>query len=493
MAHGRLWVVLGCALALAGCGDDDGPIEVDAGTDAGELDAGAGDAGRPRVPECDATRAEVYETPSDLPAYTEDEAGRIVRCAAPTSLAAARIQELAVLRDYEGETLTSGSRAQLFSFRTPRSNGVAGLSSALLFVPDPAPAGPIPLVVVGHPTTGLGDDCAPSRMMEEDSSLTDTHRMLMPLLGSGHAVVMPDYVGLGTDGTVGFLNAREAGTTILDAARAAFALAPEGLLDGQVFLVGHSQGGNAVLSAQAIARTYAAELDVKGVATLAPPWFNVRPLSDLGLAPTRPTGAIENFAGMWAIGQQATTVSDASAFDVLAAGQRDALRAVYDSQCIDGLAEAVAEVAPTVGELFSDTTLRSFRCTSFGTCPTDPWGALLDAFRAEPDPEGAPIWFHLGSLDNRSPMDPITCDSVRPYMAEGLPVEACTYEQTHNFMALVPMDWVRQWIAALAEGEAAPSCDASLLPSCGMEMDGGVATDAGMETDAGMDGGVPAG
>jgi hypothetical protein len=60
-------------------------------------------------------------------------------------------------------------------------------------------------------------------------------------------------------------------------------------------------------------------------------------------------------------------------------------------------------------------------------------------------------------------------------------------------MALVPMDWVRQWIAALAGGEAAPSCDASLLPSCGMEMDGGVATDAGTETDAGMDGGVPAG
>lgn len=176
-----------------------------------------------------------------------------------------------------------------------------------------------------------------------------------------------------------------------------------------------------------------------------------------------------------------------------AGGQRDALRAVYDAQCIDGLAEAVAEVAPTVGELFSDTTLRSFRCTSFGTCPTDPWGALLDAFRAEPDPEGAPIWFHLGTLDNRSPTDLITCDSVRPYMEEGLPVEACVYEQTHNFMALVPMDWVRQWIAALAEGEAAPSCDASLLPSCGMEMDGGVATDAGMESDAGMDGGVPAG
>jgi hypothetical protein len=487
MAHGRLWVVLGCALALAGCGDDDGPIEVDAGTDAGELDAGEGDAGRPLVPDCDATSAEVYETPEDLPAYGEDEAGRVVRCAAPTSLSAARIQELATLRGYEDDDLTTSARAQLFSYRTPRANGVGGLSSALLFVPDPAPSGPIPLVVIAHPTTGLGDDCAPSRMMEEDASLQDTQRLLMPLLGSGHAVVMPDYVGLGTDGTVGFLNAREAGTTLLDAARAAFALAPEGTLDGQVFLVGHSQGGNAVLSAQAIARTYAAEIDVKGVATLAPPWFNVRPLSDLGLAPTRPTGAIENFGAMWAIGQQATTVSDASAFDVLAADQREALRELYGRQCIDGLAEAVAEVAPTVADLYSDTTLRSFRCTSFGTCPTDPWGMLLDAFRAEPDPEGAPIWFHLGSLDDRSPMTPIACDSVRPYMAEGLPVEACTYEQTHGMMALVPMAWVREWIAALADGEAAPSCDGSLLPTCGMDMDGGVASDAG------MDAGVPAG
>lgn len=484
-------MVLGCALALAGCGDDDGMIEVDAGMDAGELDSGELDAGEldaGPLPECDSTSAEVYETPSDLPAYEESEAGRVVRCAAPTSLTAARIQELATLRGYEDDDLTTGSRSQLFSFRTPRANGVGALSSALLFVPDPMPTTPMPLVVIAHPTTGLGDECAPSRMMEEDASLQDTQRLLMPLIGSGHVVVMPDYVGLGTEGTVGFLNTREAGTTLLDAARAALALAPDGVLDGQVFMVGHSQGGNAVLSAQAIARTYAAEVDLAGVATLAPPWFDVRPLSDLGLAPTRPTGAIENFGAMWAIGQQATTVADASAFDVLAEEQRVALRAVYEGQCIDGLAEAVAEVAPTVAELFSDPLMRSFRCTSFGSCPDDPWGARLDAFRAEPDPEGAPIWFHLGTLDDRSPLTPIACDSVRPYMAADLPVDACVYEETHGFMALVPMAWVREWIAALASGGAAPSCDAALLPSCGMEMDGGT-SDAGTD----MDAGVPAG
>ncbi|MCB9611015.1 MAG: alpha/beta fold hydrolase [Sandaracinus sp.] len=461
-------VFFGCCLALAGCGDDDGPIEVDAGSeDSGtEVDADMADAGPMLVPACDSTTEAVYETPGDLPAYDEELAGRIVRCAAPTSLAASRIQELATLRGYEDTDLTTSVSIQLFSYRTPRANGTGALSSAQLFLPDPLPSEPMPLIVVAHPTTGLADACAPSLMADDDSSLEDTQRMLMPLLGSGHAVVMTDYIGMGTEGTVGFLNAREAGTTVLDSARAALMLAPEGTFDGKIFLVGHSQGGNAVLSAQAIAGSYAPELDILGVTSLAPPWFNVRPLAQLGSASSLETGAIENFAAMWAIGQQATTVSDASAFDVLFADNRDALRTHYSTQCIYDLSEGTTAIAPTVGELFSEGIMRSFRCTSFGTCPDDPWGALLDDFRAELDADGPPFWIHLGSMDNRSPMDSVTCDSIRPYRAEGLTVGACGYELNHNMMALVPMQWVRTWVAALSAGEAAPTCDESLLPTC---------------------------
>jgi hypothetical protein len=194
---------------------------------------------------------------------------------------------------------------------------------------------------------------------------------------------------------------------------------------------------------------------------------------------------------MWAIGQQATLIGDASAFDVLASEDREALRTLYSEQCIDGLAEAAAEIAPTVGELFSVELMQSFRCISFGTCPDDPWAERLDQFRATMDRDGPPFWFHLGSLDARSPFEPIVCDSVRPLRAEGYEVGACTYEEQHNFMALRPMGWVREWIAALSAGESAPTCDESLLPSCEAEMPDAGMGDAGGSDDAGMmDGGV---
>src|SRR5690606_5860788 len=92
----KVWLLLGCCLGLMGCGDDDAPVEVDAGTDAGGgEDTGVGDAGTPVVPECDSTREAVYETPSDLPAFEASLGGHVVRCAPPTTLAASRIQELA--------------------------------------------------------------------------------------------------------------------------------------------------------------------------------------------------------------------------------------------------------------------------------------------------------------------------------------------------------------------------------------------------------------
>ncbi|HJL32229.1 MAG TPA: hypothetical protein RMI62_24300, partial [Polyangiaceae bacterium LLY-WYZ-15_(1-7)] len=213
------WIALTLVTALAvGCGDDDGGAPEDAGT----TDAAMGDAGGeldagPAPVTCDATEDDVLASTADA----EAEAGAVLLCTPPSDLAATSLQEDAAFHGYEGPTLEVDARRWVFSFATPRADGDPALSSARLFLPAAEPEAPLPLVVLAHPTTGLGDVCAPTRMDARDPSNQDTARLLNPLVGTGHAVVAPDYIGLGTEGVHGFLNPEETATTLLDAARAA--------------------------------------------------------------------------------------------------------------------------------------------------------------------------------------------------------------------------------------------------------------------------------
>jgi acetyl esterase/lipase len=88
------------------------------------------------------------------------------------------------------------------------------------------------------------------------------------LLQQGLVVVATDYQGLGTPGLARSLIGLSAGRAVLDAARAARHL--DAGAGGRVVLHGHSEGGHAVLWAAELARSYAPELQVLGVAATAP-------------------------------------------------------------------------------------------------------------------------------------------------------------------------------------------------------------------------------
>ncbi len=129
----------------------------------------------------------------------------------------------------------------------------------------PVPAGGRPVVSWAHGTTGLSDRCAPSRSPAAATELT----LAPEFLARGYVVAATDYEGLGTPGPHPYLVGASEGRSVLDAARAAGHLAAAGA-GTTVVAAGHSQGGHAALFVGELAPRYAPELQVRGVAALAP-------------------------------------------------------------------------------------------------------------------------------------------------------------------------------------------------------------------------------
>ena len=145
-------------------------------------------------------------------------------------------------------------------------NGEPVAVSGMLFAPTgPIPPGGRPVVSWAHPTTGIDDQCAPSRSPKP----YDDVQGLADFLNLGWVVVATDYQGLGTDGMHPYLvGASEAQGTI-DIVRAARNMNETGA-SSNYFVFGHSQGGQAALFAGQMASTYAPELQLLGVAAAAP-------------------------------------------------------------------------------------------------------------------------------------------------------------------------------------------------------------------------------
>ena len=93
------------------------------------------------------------------------------------------------------------------------------------------------------------------------------------LLATGAAVVVTDYVGLGTtDRLHTYVNRLDQGHALLDAARAAQAVPGASVTpDSRVGLYGYSQGGGASASAAELQPSYAPELTLAGTYAGAPP------------------------------------------------------------------------------------------------------------------------------------------------------------------------------------------------------------------------------
>jgi acetyl esterase/lipase len=140
------------------------------------------------------------------------------------------------------------------------------LVSGVVIVPpgDPPPGGR-PIVAWAHPTSGVVPRCAPSLAI----FLFEQIQGLRSFVREGYVVAATDYPGLGTAEPHPYLVGTSEARAVLDSVRVAGSLPGAG--GGKKFVVwGHSQGGHAALFTGLIAKTYAPELDLLGVAAAAP-------------------------------------------------------------------------------------------------------------------------------------------------------------------------------------------------------------------------------
>jgi pimeloyl-ACP methyl ester carboxylesterase len=158
-------------------------------------------------------------------------------------------------------------------------DGASHVVSGSVFVPkgDP-PAGGWPIVAMGHGTTGIQQECGPSLW----PNLLGASEPVATLVNLGFLVTLPDYQGLGMDGSYHpYLDATTVGYNMIDAVKATRKLVPTA--SDRWLAFGSSQGGQAAWAANELAGDYGTGLQLVGSASVSPA-ANVMGLADSAAA-----------------------------------------------------------------------------------------------------------------------------------------------------------------------------------------------------------------
>lgn len=163
-------------------------------------------------------------------------------------------------------TTPAGMQAWKIRYWTTSESGRSQQVTGMVVAPREAlPRMPRAVVAWTHGTTGVVERCAPS-LREDFFAITPA----VDAVRQGMVVVAPDYPGLGSGGAHPYLVGVPTARSTLDAIRAATQIA--GAAAGRRFAVwGESQGGHAALWTGKLARSYAPELTLVGIAAAAPP------------------------------------------------------------------------------------------------------------------------------------------------------------------------------------------------------------------------------
>jgi acetyl esterase/lipase len=322
-----------------------------------------------------------------------------------------------------------------------RSVGVHGeaiaVSGVVLIPPSPAPAGGRPVVAWAHPTSGVMPRCAPSLALGVFRSIQGLQQML----ARGYAVVATDYPGLGTPGPHPYLVGDSEARSVLDSVRALRAI---GAAQASVrFAVwGHSQGGQAALFTGMLAKTYAPELHLVGVAAAAP----ATDLETL-LRDDFPTDGGRNLTAM-------TLWSWARVYGL----PIDRLVEPRAMPAVDALAgECIESAFDMVLRMVSQRGLEHGFLTVPDITRVEPWQSMLRANIPGPLPAGVPLFVAQGEADTL----------VRPAVTRAYAAQQCAAGGAvqllmlpgvnHGFAGMDSAGAAVDWIGGRFEGRPAPS------------------------------------
>lgn len=470
-----------------------GEIDVDDASDGSIADGGAseiadgsvaeiGDADAPAptgailpVVTCADSLTDVYVTPSGLPAYDPTERGDIVRCGLDTLLATTDVQSQLTGKSLLDVPVTTGIQLVRIAYRTERADGVPGVATARVYLPTTPRAAPLPLIVIGHPSDGLADSCAPSK---DASSLQD---LALPWAARGYAVIATDYAGLGNEGTQAYIDNRDTAHSLMDSARALRKLIAPGWLSSQVVMFGHSQGGGAILSAQALESTYGVDGQIVAAAVFAPMWQSR--LNSFGFVTdmqnatelTVETGITKPVvAELMAYGHSQNYAGPT--YDQIAvAAQATGLANAAQTLCLQEYGAYLQGVAVHEADLFS-----AAEQTSFLACVADPTSAgcvdpgkdlyeFMQGNVLHGDPLGAPILYVQGMLDTIMPPSEEAACNLEKLAADGVVTTVCTDATgIHTNVVVNNIVFAMKWAEALVAGTTPPTCTDSGMPACSL-------------------------
>ena len=320
-----------------------------------------------------------------------------------------------------------------------RSTGLNGksipVSGAIFFPSGPAPAGGRNVIAWAHPTSGVMPNCAPSLYPD----IAGTIWNLGDMLKQGHVVVATDYPGLGTEGIHPFLIGESEGRAVLDSVRAARQITHAGA-SNRFAVWGHSQGGHAALFTGQIAKRYAPELKLVGVAAAAPATYlaelfkdDAKTEQDLIAMALLAWARLENIS-------PATIVEPAAmgAFNRTARG------------CLTSIAQFKAledNVKP----------LRKGKWLKYDPTTRQPWKGIMARNTPGQAPAGAPVFIAQGTADKV--VEPrVTKRFAKALCAKG---ERVTFIErrgvSHTFIARDAAPTAIRWINDRFRGAPAPS------------------------------------
>jgi hypothetical protein len=232
-------LVLAALIAACSGGSDDSDQSDAASADD---EAAQGDAGLPEAEEFDG--GDFYAAPDPVP---EDEHGTLLRYQPVDDLEIGRATAWRMM--YLSESL----------------QGEPIVVTGTALVPSgEAPAGGRPVLTIAHGTSGIADDCAPSK-----HAVATELSLMGPFVDAGYLVVLSDYEGLGTPGRHPYLVGESEGRGVLDGALAARGL-PDTDAGDQLSIFGYSQGGHGALWAGQLAADWAPDYDLVGTVAGAP-------------------------------------------------------------------------------------------------------------------------------------------------------------------------------------------------------------------------------
>ena len=159
------------------------------------------------------------------------------------------------------------------------STSVAGdpiIVTGLASVPaGDAPDDGWPTLTISHGTTGIADECAPSKQPKANE-----FTLVTGLAGDRYLVAATDYEGLGTAGRHPYLVGESEGRSSIDALLAARQL-PDAHPSDRFATVGYSQGGHGSLWTSQVAADWAPDLELVGT-------FSGAPASEVGVIVAAP-------------------------------------------------------------------------------------------------------------------------------------------------------------------------------------------------------------